>query len=262
MTKRDRYSATEVGGEEGTLPSFPRADQIYHETKPGIPRRVDTEKLQEKIRELESRLAQTAGNLIVQDGNLIIDTFQLTPTGLLASQSPTQDAWNDLGNLLFRLEGSIQWLIGDWLNFGIDLQYGDIPRIAEILGRDDKTLHNYKQVCDNIEFARRRADLTFGHHDVVRALDPDAQDAALAFAAEHKLSVSAFRKWIKDQQGEIEPPPLSANETQTFKQISGEIDKLYEIDPGRAKPQQHIQAAQAYQLAAERLENFRRKWGL
>lgn len=253
----------------GKVPHIPVSalNPVYETGAKGFPDIDFVSPEEKRIEELERQLAEVAqhlenGALALQDGNLVVEGFQFSPIGLVAPEQFSEETWQQIGILLFRLEGSIQWLIGDWIVYGGQVGWGDLPYLAEKLGRSLQTLYNYSSVARAVEYYRRREELSFGHHDAVTKLEPDAQDAALAFAAENKLSVAAFRKWIKEQQGEAELPALPVDEPTTFKQLSGNLDKLYEVDPERAKPQQRIQASVAYQLAAERLENFRRKWGL
>lgn len=225
----------------------PNAADIYLETPPPPP--------------IPYRRPQ--GGATLRGGHLTVGAFTLTDLGLQVDGNASQDDWAKIGEMLFKLEGSIQWLIGDWLAFGENVEWGDITVIADALGKDRNTLYGYVSVCREFDMLRRRNILSFGHHREVMGYDPDHQDIALAYAAENKLSVAAFRKWLKEQQGKAEPPALPAQETtSTFKALSGNLDKLFTVEPSQAKPQQHIQARTAYQLAAERLEQFRRKWGL
>ncbi len=218
---------------------------------------------QEKARAhaLEEALVQAraAGQALAADGSIIVHDFQLTPSGLIAPEQVSYEAWEQVGHLLFRLEGSIQWLIGDWLLYGEQVQWGETSDIAKSLGREAQTLYHYKSICQVFEFCRRRQNLSFGHHDAVRGLPTSEQDHALDHAEAHHLSVAAFRKWLR---GEQPSPALPASSALTFRSLSGDLDKFMQIDPAKAKPQEREQAETAYHHMAQSLQEYRQKWGI
>jgi len=155
-----------------------------------------------------------------EDGALVVQGFQFSPIGLIAPEQFSSDAWEQIGHLLLRLEGSIQWLIGDWLVYGEGVKWGDATKFAETFGRDPGTLHNYASVSRAIQFSFRNENLTYTHHVAVSSLTPEQQVYALEYAAhgeEKPLSVARFRAWIKSQIGEQpvlpEPKQLRYNPT-------------------------------------------------
>lgn len=167
--------------------------------------------LQQELEDLRQQLQSRTSALSVHDGTLLVHDFQFTSKGLIAPSTIDQETWEQVGNLLFKLEGSIQWLIGDWLVYGVDLKYGDIPRIAASLGRDEKTLRNYMTVSREVDMSRRRDNLSFGHHEAVASLQPYKQTQALDYASQKGLSVADFRKWLR---GDTTPdlPQLTARD--------------------------------------------------
>jgi hypothetical protein len=156
--------------------------------------------LKGQLAELMQQLEGRTSDLAVHDGTLLVHGFQFSRTGLIAPEAFSEEVWEQVGNLLFRLEGSIQWLIGDWLAYGANLRYGDIRKLAQALGRDENTLTNYKLVCQSVEFPRRRGNLSFGHHEAIYTLDSEDQETALAYAEDSGLSVAKFRKWLREWQ--------------------------------------------------------------
>ncbi len=179
-------------------------NEIYEKGFDGLPTTAfedpvekENEYLKEQVAHLQAQLEAHSSAVTASNSTLMVHDFQLTPTGLIAPEQVSYEAWAQLGHLIFRLEGSIQWLIGDWLAYGVELRYGEMPKIAEQFGRDEKTLHNYKQICQKVESTRRRVDLSFGHHEAVQGLSPSQQISALAYAAEKGLSVADFRKWLR-----------------------------------------------------------------
>jgi hypothetical protein len=171
-------------------------------TGSGVPRRdgklqAENEELKGQLAQLQEMLATRASGLAVQDGGLVIYDFQFTPTGLVAPEGMTKESWEQIGFLLFKLEGSIQWLIGDWLVYGADLSYGDIKQIAEAMGRDEQTFYNLMTTCRAVESYRRRELVSFAHHSEVTKMTPEFQSWALEFAERVRFNVKQFRKWIK-----------------------------------------------------------------
>lgn len=162
---------------------------------------ADTETEKEAWRQhaeqLQEQLAAQASGITVQDGGLVVQGFQFSPTGLIAPEDVSFEAWEQVGGLLFRLEGSIQWLIGDWLLYGADLKYGDIKQIADAMERSEQTFYNIMDVCRGVESSRRREHLSFAHHAEVKKLSPENQTWALEFAESARYNVKDFRKWIK-----------------------------------------------------------------
>lgn len=154
--------------------------------------------LYRKVAEAESALS-TAGNQVRVGG------FVFSAKGLEIDTPPTQEEWQQAGEILFKLEGSIQWLIGDWLVYGESVQWGDVPAIAAALGREPKTLYEYTYISRSVQFSIRMENLTWTHHQQVAALSPEQQTQALAYAAENKLSVAEFRKWLKGESPKALP---------------------------------------------------------
>jgi len=134
------------------------------------------EMLREQLTQALAQQGQGGSALAVQDdGSLRVHDFQFSPTGLIAPEQVTQESWEQIGLLLFKLEGSIQFLIGDWLVYGTDLKYGDVDAIAQALGREPETLHQYAYVCRNVQLWIRIHNLSYAHHKLVAPLAEDEQ---------------------------------------------------------------------------------------
>lgn len=259
------------GGEEeqSPIPFIPASgiNQIYETGFAGLPSTVFEDPSQKRIDELEAQLAQLVqgqdNELALNDGTLIVQGFQFSPTGLIAPEEFTEVAWEQVGQILFKLEGSIQWLIGDWLAYGSHWKYGDIRRLAEELGRDENTLSNYKAVCQNVQFPRRRGNLSFAHHEAVSKFDPDTQEHYLAYAEEANLNRADFRKWIKEQQGGQSTPALrSVNVDFDIDTPSRGLKKFIQRDPVTLKPKERAEVI-GYLTELERLiSDYKRRMGV
>ena len=215
---------------------------------------------------LRQQLDAQSSGLIIQNGGLSIQGFQFSPTGLIPPSSPqvTHEAWKQVGKLLFRLEGSIQWLIGDWLAYGVDVKWGDIPKLAKELGKAEQTLHDYTSVARRVQFSFRKENLSYTHHVVAVNADLTTEqlEYALNYAAEHQLSVAAFRRWIDEQQGKIAVSNSILPHGASFKTMGAEIDKWMKLNPATAKDKDREAAHHAYEEIQAALHAFRQQWGI
>ena len=107
--------------------------------------------------------------------------------------------WTDFGKNIKGVEGAIQWLIGDWLNYG-ETRYGDKYKAAiEATGYDYFTLSREKQLSRRFkEFRRRRLNLSWSHHVEVQGLEDDTADRLLDKAETNNWTVKELRKAVRD----------------------------------------------------------------
>jgi hypothetical protein len=101
--------------------------------------------------------------------------------------------WVAVGRRLGGISRSNQWWLGDWLRYGT-VKWGErYVEAAKIAGYDVRSLANMASLAACFEMSRRRDNLTWSHHAVVAALDPDEQDKWLDMAAAERLSVADLR---------------------------------------------------------------------
>jgi len=115
-------------------------------------------------------------------GDLVHGAFRLTSTGLVVKGKPSFDAWEECGSYLQRIEGAIQFWIGDWLNFG-QHAYGE--KYAQAVSETQaETWRHYAWVSDNVDACIRIHNLSWSHHLQVAKLHdtPDVQRDLLAQA--------------------------------------------------------------------------------
>lgn len=238
MTKRDRYQFDD--DQDQTAPSALKVTQgdVFPGSPPPPP--------------VPFRRPQ--GGAILKEGQLTVGAFTLTESGLEIASNASHDDWGKVGELLFKLEGSIQWLIGDWLVYGEKLEYGDLIARVEATGRHYDTVRNYMVVCREFELSRRRYNLSFGHYQAATSLDPETQDEALAYAENNKLSVAAFRKMIQvhqaprptlpasqlvDPSGGLTPLPSEQKAKQLYQRVEGDAQRLKPKE--RAELEEYVQ---------------------
>lgn len=137
-----------------------------------------------------------------RDGILNVGAFRCTSTGISLPEGvqPSDRDMRTLGDTLRYMQGSLQWLIGDYANAAEHLRWGDLADLAEHLGVEYGTLRTYMHVCRSVNLSIRIDKLSFAHHQLIVAFPPDQQRDALSYALENKLSVAAFRAWLSPQR--------------------------------------------------------------
>ncbi len=129
------------------------------------------------------------------DGSLAYGGFTLTSTGIALQGDVTAQDWQTIGELIFRVNRAIQWLIGDWIVYGEDYQWGQTyEQLAEQTGYTVETLRQYAYVSRHVQLSIRIDNLSFAHHQVVAGLSGDEQIALLTAAAAGGWSVARLRQ--------------------------------------------------------------------
>jgi hypothetical protein len=110
-------------------------------------------------------------------------------TGLVLRDGLSWERWTEIGATLQQMERSVQWWIGDWLNYG-ERAYGEkYAQAIETTGMKCQTLMNCAYVASKIDLPARVDSLSWTHHREVAALEPAEQVEWLAKAeAEHMTS--------------------------------------------------------------------------
>lgn len=163
----------------------------------------------------------------------------ISKTGLQVTRALTWDEWVAVGRRVDEVDVAIQWIIGDWINYG-DKQYGEVyAQAVEFTRYDYHTLANFAYVSRAFEFSRRRENLTFSHHAAVAGLMHDMPQKAelLLDAAEaaietegRPLPVSWLDARVKELRGEqsenAETLPNAKMLNRIRRTIQREIDSL------------------------------------
>jgi N6-adenosine-specific RNA methylase IME4 len=137
-------------------------------------------------------------NLIrIGQQSLEFGAFQLQPTGLIIGGAPSLQEWEQCGVLLRRMEGAVQWWIGDWLNYG-EHTYGEkYTAGVATLGLEEQTLTNYAYVAQNVKFYLRRENLSFSVQKEVAPLSQRQQGELLDQAEANHWTVAEMRQAIR-----------------------------------------------------------------
>jgi hypothetical protein len=127
---------------------------------------------------------------------------EITRTGMTIPDDLTVEEYSNLGGFLLDIGSRINWLLGDWLAYGENREWGETyHRVAEHFGYEYSTLRQYAYVCRNVNLSVRTDKLTLSHHQLVAQLEPDQQSHWLNLAAENNWSIKAMRNAMS---GEIE----------------------------------------------------------
>lgn len=147
---------------------------------------------------------------ILDETRLSYKRAELTTTSLKLPDDATQEELQEVGEILMRLQKSVQWWIGDWINMLDDKEWGETyAALASKYSYEVATLHNFSSVAKRVDSSRRRETLSFGHHDAVASLKPGQQTRWLNFAEKNQSSVTELRKAIRDSKAGKEVSTLT-----------------------------------------------------
>ena len=91
---------------------------------------------------------------------------ELSTTNLTFKRDVSKEEWMDVFKALKRVEGCVQFWIGDCLAYR-QQKWGMYDDIAEETGYADRTLRLVKETAEKIESGRRLPELSFSHHIVL-----------------------------------------------------------------------------------------------
>lgn len=175
-----------------------------------------------------------SGIQIADDGAISAYEFRMTGIGIdPESRSLNEEKWRQLGDLLFRFERSIQWLIGDWLAYGEANNWGNTEKIAEDFGYEVKTLYDYTNVARTVPFSVRTENLSFGHHKLVARTTMTEEEQSMwlekAEIGDYDAATNTSKVWsISRLRNEMKGISNDTNETpfeRSVQRIEREVTK-------------------------------------
>ena len=134
--------------------------------------------------------------------------------------------WQNIGQHLQTMEGSVMWWVGDWWRFG-NQAYGE--RAAQVLDSKSYSFQTFADagwVAGKIESSRRREVLSWSHHREIAGLVPKEQERFLDMAIKENWSRNELRRAVRDHQLGVVREKLSLAAT-----IHGQFPVVY-ADPG------------------------------
>lgn len=123
---------------------------------------------------------------------------ELTPVSLeIKKKDIPIERWLKIGESLEKIEGAVQWWVGDWLNAG-EQKYGEMySQALEKTDYDYETLKQYKRVADKVEKCSRLHNLSWSHHQEVAHLLPQEQTKLLKRALDEGWTRTELRQKLR-----------------------------------------------------------------
>lgn len=137
-------------------------------------------------------------------------------TRLELSERLTFEQWAAAGETLKLMGRAVKWWIGDWLVYGEDrfpqsytqaLDEG-MEEVARMYA--ESSLQSLRWVSSCVPKSRRRATLSWSHHESVAALAPQEQERYLKEAVREDLGVHELRRRVRDARKEAKRKELRA----------------------------------------------------
>lgn len=155
-----------------------------------------------QVAAIDPQLASSA--IVQEDGALQLDSFRITPIGLIGGEQASEADWKKIGKTLFRLHDSLQIILGDWLVQGERIHGKVTDEIADEFGRKKKTLQNWKYVMSSVDISLRRENLSYKHYMIVAPMDYEKQAFWLERASKNNWGANKMQDAIND----VNPPDL------------------------------------------------------
>jgi len=130
--------------------------------------------------------------------------FSATPTGLVVRHEDVPfEIWEEYGKGLARVEAALQWVIGDWVNYGEE-RYGD--RFSQALeiwpGVENESVRVYAWVANRA--VTRVTSLSWTHHRLVASMEYEDQERWLKDAERENWSCRQLREQIAAERPELD----------------------------------------------------------
>jgi hypothetical protein len=126
------------------------------------------------------------------------DKVTVDRTSLQMSDELTFDEWVQLGRQLTEVGDSMAWWVGDWIEQGTVVYGGKYEQALNVMPFEYATLRDYAYVARKFsELSRRIDNLSWGHHQVVAALDAAHADMWLGRAGDEGWTVRDLREHLR-----------------------------------------------------------------
>lgn len=136
---------------------------------------------------------------------LLPQAGQLSKTGWTLPTNLTESEWKEAGSALAKVEGAMNWWLGDWWAFG-EHGYGDRKALVESEEWDGPaydTCRKVAVVCAAFEMFRRRNNVDFSHHQEIASLPTPEADKVLDWCEKiladtgRLPTIKATREYVK-----------------------------------------------------------------
>lgn len=134
-----------------------------------------------------------------------------TPTGLAFDPETPLEVWAPLVVRLIVQSKRLEFALADAINFG-EHAYRDVYEqwVAET-GLNKRTLQNIARIGRLVEPARRRADVSFSHHEAVAMLPAEHQDDLLEAAVAQGWSRYDLRDKVRERKEQLADRSVAAS---------------------------------------------------
>lgn len=127
----------------------------------------------------------------------VLKEVKLTSVSLEIKENTPIEKWLEIGKVLDKISGAVQWWWGDWLIQG-EQKYGEM--YSQALSASPyklETLRFLKSVCSKVEMLVRTNNLSFRHHSIIAPLEKKEQIKWLKEAEENNWTTQELRDAIK-----------------------------------------------------------------
>lgn len=152
--------------------------------------------------------------LLMEDTNNALETlengFTVTLTGLQVTGTPSYEQWLEQGDYLWYAKQSIQFCIGDWVNYG-EKAYGQ--KYTQAIDDTKYTLHTLQNIaytCNAIPVPARRENVSFSGHSEVASLPEDKREMALDKLQSREWKREDVREYKRQLKGDTGKPRKQA----------------------------------------------------
>lgn len=110
----------------------------------------------------------------------ISDYITVSETGAEVSPDTPFEVWKEAAESWISVSESVEIVVGDLLQFG-EARWPE--EFAQVIGRNERTLENWKSICNRVPKAHRVEGLGISHLSAVKSLPPQSQQDWLEKAA-------------------------------------------------------------------------------
>lgn len=134
------------------------------------------------------------------------DACSLIRNGLRITPDVTFEQWAAIGRSLDALGRSLQFAVGDWINFG-ENHYGEMySQAVEFTTYDYHSLINLAAVARRVPMSLRKDELSYSHHAAVAYLNnSETQVQLLDEADQNDWTVRQLRARVREEQHNPNP---------------------------------------------------------
>lgn len=151
-------------------------------------------------------------------------SVKLSKNGITFTDNVSYNDWVKIGDKLRLMEGSVQFWIGDWLNYGENNYDKWTQEFDPEKNYDYGYLSNMKWVARRVDISRRRENLSWSHHQTVADLEPADQDLLLQEAEDHHLNRTKFRKLVYSYKKKLDVPEMTAEQIEKIQTAHPDFD--------------------------------------